>query len=84
MTTTQAIDERVMSIICDKLAVTRDKLAPSTAFVEDLNADSLDIIELVMEMEHEFDLSIPDEDAEKMKTVGDVINYVVQKKPATH
>ena len=78
MTTTN-IEERVRTIICDQLAVESAKVTPSASFIEDLNADSLDIVELVMTMEEEFDLDIPDEDAEKMKTVGDVISYVTSK-----
>ncbi len=78
MTTTN-IEERVRTIICDQLAVESTKVTPSASFIEDLNADSLDIVELVMTMEEEFDLDIPDEDAEKMKTVGDVISYVSSK-----
>jgi acyl carrier protein len=64
------------------LAVEADKITPTASFIEDLGADSLDIVELVMQMEEEFDLDIPDEDAEKMKTVGDVVKYIASK--ATH
>lgn len=78
MTTTN-IEEKVKSIICDQLAVDADKVSPSASFIEDLGADSLDIVELVMTMEEEFDLDIPDEEAEKIKTVGDVIKYISTK-----
>ena len=70
------IEDRVKNIICDQLAVESDKVTPKASFIEDLGADSLDIVELVMTMEEEFDLDIPDEDAEKIKTVGDVVQYI--------
>ena len=76
------VEERVRNIICDQLAVEPEKVKLEASFIEDLGADSLDIVELVMTMEEEFDLDIPDDDAEKMKTVGDVIKYVTSK--ATH
>ncbi len=56
-----------------------EKVTPTASFIDDLGADSLDIVELVMTMEEEFDLDIPDEDAEKMKTVGDVVKYIASK-----
>lgn len=80
--TTTSVEERVRTIICDQLAVEQDKVTLTASFIDDLGADSLDIVELVMTMEEEFDLDIPDEDAEKMKTVGDVINYISSK--STH
>ncbi len=73
------VEEKVKTIICDQLAVEPEKVVPAASFIEDLGADSLDIVELVMTMEEEFDLDIPDEDAEKIKTVGDVIKYVSNK-----
>jgi acyl carrier protein len=76
------IQERVKNIIVDQLAVEAEKVTDTASFIDDLGADSLDIVELVMTMEEEFELDIPDEDAEKMKTVGDVINYVKTKKGA--
>jgi acyl carrier protein len=78
-----SVEERVRSIICDQLAVEADKVTLSASFVEDLGADSLDIVELVMTMEEEFDLDIPDDDAEKIKTVGDVVKYVATKASAS-
>jgi len=72
--------ERVKNIICDQLAVEPEKVTDTASFIDDLGADSLDIVELVMTMEEEFELDIPDEDAEKMKTVGDVVNYIKTKK----
>jgi len=77
-----SVEERVRTIICDQLAVESDKVTQTASFIDDLGADSLDIVELVMTMEEEFDLDIPDEDAEKMKTVGDVVKYIASK--STH
>ena len=74
-----SVEERVCTIICDQLAVEKEKVTPTASFIDDLGADSLDIVELVMTMEEEFDLDIPDEDAEKMKTVGDVVKYIASK-----
>lgn len=76
---TVTLEERVKTIICDQLAVEPEKVTPTASFIEDLGADSLDIVELVMTMEEEFDLDIPDEDAEKIKTVGDVVKYITSK-----
>ncbi len=73
------IEERVRTIIVDQLAVDSAKVSAAASFIDDLGADSLDIVELVMTMEEEFDLDIPDEDAEKMKTVGDVVKYITSK-----
>jgi acyl carrier protein len=74
------VQERVKNIICDQLAVESEKVTDTASFIDDLGADSLDIVELVMTMEEEFELDIPDEDAEKMKTVGDVVSYIKTKK----
>ncbi len=76
---TASIEERVRSIIVDQLAVDATKVSQTASFIDDLGADSLDIVELVMTMEEEFDLDIPDDDAEKMKTVGDVVKYITSK-----
>lgn len=76
------VEERVKSIICDQLSVEPVKVVPAASFIDDLGADSLDIVELVMTMEEEFDLDIPDADAEKIKTVDDVVKYITSK--ATH
>ncbi len=73
------VEERVKTIICDQLAVESAKVVNTASFIDDLGADSLDIVELVMTMEEEFDLDIPDTDAEKMKTVGDVVTYITSK-----
>jgi acyl carrier protein len=71
--------EKVKDIIEKELGVERDKLTDDANFIEDLGADSLDIVELVMEFEKEFNIDIPDEDAEKLKTVGDAMAYLNQK-----
>lgn len=68
--------DRVIDIVCEQMGTTRDKINDDTSFVSDLGADSLDTVELVMEFEDEFDLNIPDEEAEKIQTVGDAIKYI--------
>ena len=73
---TKQIEERVIEIVCEQMGASRDKITPETSFIQDLGADSLDTVELVMEFEDEFDLNIPDEDAEKIQTVGDAIKYI--------
>lgn len=78
------IEERVKNIIVEQLNVDAESVTADASFVEDLGADSLDIVELVMTMEEEFDLEIPDEDAEKIKSVGDVITYVQTKAKVTN
>jgi acyl carrier protein len=75
-----AIEAKVKSIIADQLGVGEDEIKPESSFIEDLGADSLDIVELVMAMEEEFEVEIPDEEAENIKTVGDAINYVTSHK----
>jgi acyl carrier protein len=72
----QAIEERVRSIISDQLGVAEDEIKPESKFIEDLGADSLDIVELIMAMEEEFETEIPDEEAEKIRNVNDVISYL--------
>jgi len=67
---------KVKSIIVEKLAVDENEVTPTASFTNDLGADSLDIVELIMEFEKEFGVSIPDEDAEKIGTVGDAISYI--------
>lgn len=68
--------ERVKSVIVDQLGVDEDTVTVEASFVDDLGADSLDIVELIMGLETEFDLEIPDEEAEKIRTVGDAVNYI--------
>ena len=70
------VEERVKEIIVEQLGVEEDEVLPAAKFIEDLGADSLDTVELVMAFEEEFDLEIPDEDAEKIVTVGDAISYI--------
>ncbi len=74
------IAAKVSEIIVDKLGVDADSVATDASFTNDLGADSLDTVELIMEFEKEFDLSIPDEDAEKIATVGDAVSYITEKK----
>jgi acyl carrier protein len=74
-----AVEKKIMSIIAEQLGMEESEIKPEAQFIEDLQADSLDIVELVMAMEEEFGLEIPDEDAEKIKTVQDVINYVKER-----
>ena len=73
---TKPVDERVKEIICDNLGVRPDEVVPEAKFIEDLNADSLDTVELVMAFEEEFGLEIPDEDAEKITKVREAVEYI--------
>lgn len=73
------ITEKVYEIVCEHMGASRDKIAKETFFINDLGADSLDTVELVMEFESAFDITIPDEDAEKIQTVGNAISYIQQK-----
>lgn len=70
------VAQKVKEIVCEQLGVSEDEVAPDASFIEDLGADSLDIVELVMALEEEYDLEISDEDAEKIRTVGDVVTYI--------
>ena len=74
------IAERVKAIIVDKLGVNEAEVKPEAAFTTDLGADSLDTVELIMEFEKEFGITIPDEKAETIQTVGDAINYIEENK----
>lgn len=76
MPTTQEIQDKVVEIVCKQLGVDKAKVTATTSFVNDLGADSLDTVELIMEMEDAFGVSIPDEDAEKIQTIGDAVKYV--------
>ena len=71
-----SVDERVKKIICEQLDVEEGNVVPEASFVDDLGADSLDQVELIMAMEEEFEVSIPDEDAETIRTLQDAINYI--------
>ena len=71
-----AVTERVRDIVAEQLGVDKDKVSPETSFVNDLGADSLDTVELVMELEEEFNINIPDDAAEKIQTVGQAIEFI--------
>ena len=71
------VAQKVMDIIAESLGVKRNEVTPAASFITDLNADSLDIVELVMAIEKEFDIEIPDDEAEKIRTVQDAIDYIV-------
>ncbi|MCX5738579.1 MAG: acyl carrier protein [Proteobacteria bacterium] len=70
------LEERVTEIIVEQLGVSKEEVVPEASFIDDLGADSLDIVELVMAMEEEFDIEIPDDDAEKIQTISDAISYI--------
>jgi acyl carrier protein len=72
----KSIEDRVKDIIVEQLGVSADQVTPEAKFVEDLGADSLDTVELVMAFEEEFDIEVPDEEAEKLQSVGDVLSYI--------
>ena len=81
MTTDQgSIEERLRRIISEQLGVDESQVTPNASFEEDLNADSLDLVELIMSLEEEFGIEISEEDAEKIRTVGDAIDYVKEHK----
>ncbi|MEM1061410.1 MAG: acyl carrier protein [Planctomycetota bacterium] len=73
------LEEEVIAIVSDQLNVPAEEVTAASSFVDDLKADSLDLVELVMEFEDRFEVSIPDEDYEKIKTVGDAVNYIKEK-----
>ena len=73
----EAIEKKVVKIISDQIGVDKSEITHEISFINDLSVDSLDIVELVMELEDEFDMSIPDEEAEKIQTVGAAVDYVV-------
>ena len=75
----KSIEEKVKDIIVEQLGVNPEQVTPEASFIEDLGADSLDIVELVMAFEEEFGVEVPDEDAEKLQTVGDVIRYIEER-----
>ena len=74
------IDKKVTEIICEQLSVEVSEVTPEASFQESLNADSLDVVELIMAFEEGFDIEIPDDDAEKIRTVGDAISYIGSKR----
>ncbi|WP_152053128.1 MULTISPECIES: acyl carrier protein [Tautonia] len=71
-----SIEERVVEIVSEQMGVAKDQITRETEFIKDLGADSLDTVELVMEFEEEFDIQIPDEEAEKIQTVGQAVDYI--------
>ncbi|QEH32326.1 Acyl carrier protein [Aquisphaera giovannonii] len=73
-----AVEDRVIEIVSEQMGVSKDQVNRETSFVNDLGADSLDTVELVMEFEEEFDITIPDDEAEKIQTVGQAIDYIEQ------
>jgi len=75
---TEEIKDKVMKIVSEQMGVEKSELTLETSFVNDLNADSLDTVELVMEFEDEFELSIPDEEAEKIQTIGQAVDYIAK------
>jgi len=75
----KSIEAKVKDIIVEQLGVNPEQVTPQASFIEDLGADSLDIVELVMAFEEEFSVEVPDEDAEKLQTVGDVIKYIQER-----
>ena len=76
--------DKVRSIIAEQLGVKLEEVTPQASFIDDLGADSLDTVELVMALEEEFGIEIPDEDAEKMTTVADAVKYIEEKASAKH
>jgi acyl carrier protein len=71
-----SVEERVIEIVSDQMGVSKDQITKDTSFINDLGADSLDTVELVMELEEEFDITIPDEKAEEIQTVGQAVAYI--------
>jgi len=71
--------EKVQEIVAEKLGIEKSKITMEASFIDDLGADSLDTVELIMKMEEDFSIEIPDEDAERLKTVGEVVNYLDSK-----
>ena len=74
-----SVEEKVIGIVSEQLGVPKEEVSRESSFVDDLKADSLDVVELVMEFEDEFEITIPDDDYEKIRTVGDAVDYIEQK-----
>lgn len=79
--TAAPLAQDLIQIVCENLGVNRNQVSDATTFLKDIGADSLDIVELMMELEEEFEVEIPDEDAERMKTIGDVVDYIERHRP---
>jgi len=75
----EELQKRLKAIVADRLGVDESQITPEASFVDDLNADSLDLVELIMTLEEEFKIEIPDEDAEKLQTVGDAMDYLEER-----
>jgi acyl carrier protein len=71
-----SVEERVIDIVCQNLVVNRDQLSRTTSFQEEIGADSLELVELMMELEEEFDITIPEDQADRIRTVGEAIEYI--------
>ena len=78
MPTEAEIEEKIYQIVSEQMGIDKSELTRETSFVDDLNADSLDTVELVMEFEDEFEMSIPDEEAEKIRTIGQTVGYILK------
>ena len=78
------LEEKVIGIIMEQLDVTREECVPEASFIDDLGADSLDLVELIMEMEENFNVRIPDNEIEKIRTIKDVLDYIISKGVAWH
>lgn len=81
--TTMDIEKKITEIICEQLSVEESQVTRDASFQESLNADSLDIVELIMAFEEGFDIEIPDDDAEKIRTVGDAVDYITAKQASS-
>ena len=77
-----SVEEKVIAIVIEQLGVAKEEVKLESKFVDDLKADSLDVVELVMEFEDEFEVTIPDDDYDKIKTVGDAVKYITEKQAA--
>ena len=75
-----SVDDKVFDIVAERMGVKKEDISKETSFITDLGADSLDQVELIMELEDQFDLNIPDEDAENIQTIGDAVKYIEEHK----
>ena len=79
MASVEEVKEKVINIVSEQLNIPKEDIKPESAFIADLKADSLDLVELVMEFEDEFGIQIPESDQDKIQTVGDAVNYIMEK-----